>query len=81
MLRMLMTSLLFLVSTTALSQTPGSFEHKTPDGRTVVMKADGTWEYKKETPRPSAKRDVPNTATDDLTPNFSGNDPRTLLVH
>jgi hypothetical protein len=44
---LLMIVLLVLMAATAYAQ--GSIEGKTNDGRVVILKADGTWEYKKTT--------------------------------
>jgi hypothetical protein len=43
--------LLVLMAASAYGQS--SIEVKTNDGRIVILKPDGTWEYKKDTPQPS----------------------------
>jgi tetratricopeptide (TPR) repeat protein len=72
---------LFLVPVSVLAQTQAPLELRTPDGRTVVLKADGTWEYKKElVPTPTSRPVNSNTSLGTLSPNYSGHDPKTLLV-
>lgn len=80
MLRLLVLCL-FLVPLDVLAQTQPPLELRTPDGRTVILKADGTWEYKKDSlPTPTSQPVNANTSTGTLTPNYSGHDSKTLLV-
>ena len=75
-------SLVFL-AIPAMGQRPTQpIELKTPDGRTVLLKPDGTWEYKNETPapRPTPLVTTPASSPETLSPNFSGDD-RTTLLH
>ena len=51
MSRILLSMLLVLMAASAYGQS--SIEVKTNDGRIVILKPDGTWEYKKDTPQPS----------------------------
>lgn len=72
---------LFLVPVSVMAQTQAPLELRTPDGRTVVLNADGTWEYKKDSlPAPTSSRVSSNTSTGTLSANYSGHDPKTLLV-
>lgn len=80
MIRLTASLLLLLIATITVAQNPASSEVKTADGRTVVLKGDGTWEYKKDTPPPSPAPGLPNTETSALSPNFSGHDAGTLLI-
>src|SRR6185436_12764304 len=81
MFRLLFSLSLLLLPTIALSQTPVPIELRAPDGRTVILKSDGTWEYKKDTPPPSSSRPVSSDSeTGALSPNYSGQDPNKLLV-
>src|ERR1043165_4338436 len=80
MLRLLVLCL-FLVPLSVRAQTQAPLELRTPDGRTVILKADGTWEYKKDSlPTPTSRPVNSNTSTGTLSPNYSGHDPKTLLV-
>lgn len=80
--RLLLCILLVLVGTQAYAQS--SIEVKTNDGRIVILKPDGTWEYKKDAPQPSpnpATNPVkPNIGADSLPPNFAGQDAKTLFT-
>lgn len=80
MSRLLIPLALILLTAPAIAQrTP--VEVKAPDGRTVILKPDGTWEFKKDAPPPSPKTTTStNSATPEtLSPNFSGDDTTTLL--
>lgn len=71
---------LILLAAPAIAQrTP--VEVKAPDGRTVILKPDGTWEIKKDAPPPSPKTTTSANPTtpETLAPNFSGDDVTTLL--
>jgi hypothetical protein len=82
MKRLLTSILLVLVATTASAQAP--IEVKTNDGRIVILKPDGTWEYKKDNPQPSPTPSVNpakgNNGADSLPPNFTGHDAETLFT-
>jgi hypothetical protein len=79
MVRILLPLLLILAAIPAVGQRPtAAVEVKSPDGRTIILKPDGTWEYKKAPPSPTPSA-VPNAASETLSPNFSGDDVRTLL--
>jgi hypothetical protein len=75
---------LILLATSSYAQSSTSREGTTSDGRIVILKSDGTWEYKKITPQPS-----PTPGTDlvkqsieanSLPPNFTGHDVNTLFA-
>ena len=80
--RLLASILLMLVATSVYAQAP--IEIKTNDGRIVILKPDGTWEYKKDTPQPSPSPPTnpakQNTGTDALPPNFIGHDVEMLFT-
>jgi hypothetical protein len=80
MKHLLLSILLVFVVANAYGQSPT--EVKTNDGRVVILKPDGTWEYKKDTPQPSpspASTPVKQSiGTDSLPPNFAGHDMETL---
>src|SRR5688572_24174948 len=82
MARLLLSILLVLVGTNVYAQSP--VEVKTNDGRIVILKSDGTWEYKKDAPQPSpspATNPVrSNIGTDSLPPDFAGHDAKTLFT-
>lgn len=79
--RLLLSILLILAATNAFAQSP--VEVKTSDGRTVILKPDGTWEYKKDNPQPSttptANAAKPNSGTESFPPNFAGHDLKVLF--
>ncbi len=80
-IRLLIFLSLVLPATPAMGQHPTEpIELRTPEGRTVILKLDGTWEYKKE-PEPTSKAVAPTTNSTPaaLSPNFSGDDVTTLL--
>jgi hypothetical protein len=55
-------------------------EVRGPDERTVILKPDGTWEYKKEAPVPApTATPTSGTTPETLSPNFSGDEVTTLL--
>lgn len=78
--RLLAGALLVLLATSTYAQ--GPIEVTTKDGRTVTLKPDGTWEFKKVAPEPAAtpaegsvKSTVP---VDSLPSNFAGHDTKIL---
>ncbi|HYX28142.1 MAG TPA: hypothetical protein VE863_06220 [Pyrinomonadaceae bacterium] len=80
--RLLLIFILTFTAATACGQ--GVIELKTTDGRTVLLKPDGTWEYKKDASEQStvASRNPPasgDKTTSSLSPNFSGTDPKALF--
>ena len=79
--RILLITLFLVMAVNTYPQTP--IEVKTTDGRIVILKPDGTWEFKKYSPQPSpssvASADKPNIQADSLTPNFTGDDYKTLI--
>lgn len=74
--RLLSAVLLVLVAISTHAQSP--IEVVTRDGRIVILKLDGTWEFKKPTTEPSATPNPPavksNEITSSLSLNFSGHD-------
>lgn len=80
--RLLTSILLVLMTATADAQAP--IEVKTNDGRIVILKPDGTWEYKKDNPQPSPTPVVTpakgNNGADSVPPNFAGHDAETLFT-
>ncbi len=73
---------LILLAVPAVGQRPAApVEVRAPDGRTVILKPDGTWEYKTEAPAPAPKTATPiNPVTPEtLPPNFTGDDVTTLV--
>lgn len=53
MSRLLLILSLILLATSTHAQSSTSLEATTSDGRIVILKADGTWEFKKIAPQPS----------------------------
>src|SRR5437667_2943861 len=72
--RLFQCALLILVASCTYAQSP--IEVTTKDGRTVILKPDGTWEFKKAAPKPSATPAAPsaksNVPMGSLPPIFSG---------
>jgi tetratricopeptide (TPR) repeat protein len=82
MRRLQLVLFLILLAVPGFGQQPTApVEVRSPDGRIVILKPDGTWEYKKEAPAPAPKTAIPtNPATPEtLSPNFSGDEVTTLL--
>jgi hypothetical protein len=79
---LLLAALLILVATNSYAQSP--IEGATKDGRAVILKPDGTWEFKKAAPEPSATPAVAavkaSMPTDSLPVNFSGHETK-ILYH
>lgn len=79
--RLLLSILLILIATHTYAQS--SIEAKTTEGRIVILKSDGTWEYKKDTPHPSPNPVTnivkQNLEADSLPPNFTGHHLETLF--
>lgn len=67
----------------ARGQQKAPAEAMTGDGRVVILKPDGTWEYKKETPHPppgrAAESAAPGAGADTLPAGFAGHDVETLF--
>jgi hypothetical protein len=80
--RLLLSILLAVAATNAYAQS--SIEARTSDGRIVILKPDGTWEYKKEAqqpaPAPATNPVKQNSGTDSLPPNFTGHDVKALFT-
>lgn len=81
MTRLLILLTLTLLAGPAIAQRPTApVEVRGPDGRTVILKPDGTWEYKKEAPVPApTATPTSGTTPETLSPNFSGDEVTTLL--
>jgi hypothetical protein len=69
---------LLAIFASASAQTP--VEVKTNDGRIVILKPDGTWEYKRDTaqPSPSPAQAAASANKDSFPPNFTGQDVKLL---
>lgn len=84
MIRLPLILFVILAPTSIFAQTPTPVEAKTSDGRTVILKTDGTWEFKKVAPQPSssaaATSGKPVATMDSLPPNFGGNDARVVYM-
>lgn len=82
--RLLLCLLLLFLTVSAYAQTSTSIEVITKDGRTVILKPDGTWEFEKVAAEPSPNATVgqakPNMPTDSLPLNFVGHDAKTLYT-
>lgn len=82
--RLLSSLLLLFLTVSTYPQISTSIEVTTKDGRAVILKPDGTWEFKKITPQPSPTpivSSVKSSATTDSLPlNFSGQDAKTLYT-
>ena len=82
MYHLLLSILLVVAATKAYAQS--SIEARTNDGRIVILKPDGTWGYKKETPQPSpaptANPIKQDGGADSLSPNFTGHDVKVLFA-
>jgi|GEM_PF-4135154 len=80
---LLLTVLLVLSATGIHAQDSTSIELTTKDGRIVVLKPDGTWEFKKiapqSSPTPAVNKVKSNVSTDSLPLNFTGQDIETLF--
>ena len=73
------TIILLALVISASAQTP--VEIKTNDGRIVILKPDGTWEYKKDATQPSSPPSASAAAPtnkDSFPPNFAGHDVKVL---
>ncbi len=75
---------LFLILMTANTSAQNSIEVKTNDGRTVILKPDGSWEQKKDNIQPSLNPNTNsangNIETNSLPPNFTGHDTGALFT-
>lgn len=82
--RLFLSALLIFLATSTFAQISSQIEVTTKDGRTVILKPDGTWEFKKVVPQPSptpvANSSKPIEATNSLPVNFAGQDASNLLV-
>jgi hypothetical protein len=82
MTRLLKLLALIILAAPAMAQRPTApVEVRGPDGRTVILKPDGTWEYKKEAPAiaPEPTKPTSPATAETLPPTFTGDDPRSLL--
>lgn len=81
--RLLLLALLIFLATSNYAQILSPIEVTTKDGKTVILKPNGTWEFKKVVPQPlpipvtsSVKQ---NIGVSWLPPNFSGHNVETLF--
>lgn len=82
--RLLLSILLIFLATSNYAQISSSIEVTTKDGQIVILKPNGTWEFKKVVPQPlpipvtsSVKQ---NIGIASLPPNFSGHNVETLFT-
>ena len=60
--RLLLSALFLFFATGSYSQSVTSIEAVTKDGRTAILKTDGTWEFKRGVPMPSPVEANPNSS-------------------
>ena len=74
--RLLLSALLIFLAISTFAQITSPIEITTKDGRTVILKPDGTWEFKKVVPQPSPTPVINSSKTietsDSLPVNFAG---------
>lgn len=83
--RLLLSALLTIfLATSTYTQISSPIEVVTKDGRTVILKPDGTWEFKKvvlqPSPTPATSLIKSSVPTDSLPSNFAGHDIKTLVT-
>ena len=81
--RLLFSALLILIATSIYAQESTLIELSTKDGRIVILKPDGTWEFKKITSQPSPTSTLNKVnlsiTIDSLPINFTGENIETLF--
>ncbi|MFM9905088.1 MAG: hypothetical protein ACKVQJ_11015 [Pyrinomonadaceae bacterium] len=81
MKKLLLCSLFLPLTFSTFAQIPSPIESTTKDGRTVILKPDGTWEFKKAVPQPSPTPipDEVKQKSISFAPGFTGDDLSTLF--
>ena len=82
--RLLLSTLLIFLATSTFAQVTNPVEVIVKDGRTVILKPDGTWEFKKISPQsstsPISTTDKPDQSSNTLPTNFKGHNAKLIFT-